>query len=413
MAVENTLPVANREDNYRPAYQRLAARMGYQLPVFYFTVGNAVFPDTLHRIQPKKHREVVRRLAARYGKWPAVQNYYRQLLREAAGKPHAATARRLLMSSDPDLIAVELEQIRNLPSARPLLGAYRAMIVAPTPGRLLIPRVTWHGARNQFHQYLKAILRGDFGLSYIEGRPVASKIAEAWPGTALLNGTTLVLVYLLAVPLGMYMAQYRQRAFDRWATIISFAAYGLPAFWIATLLANFFTTPAFGMNWFPSMGFGNVPADAGWGEALRIRVAHLLLPVFCLAYPSLAYVSRHLRSAAIVEMDRPYVRTAYMKGLSDSEVLWKHIFRNAAFPLITLLGGLLPALLAGSVLIEEIFNLPGMGKLLYQSAVNEDWPVVITLVLINGVLTITGLFLADVFYALLDPRVRLGKVPPR
>ena len=102
-----------------------------------------------------------------------------------------------------------------------------------------------------------------------------------------------------------------------------------------------------------------------------------------------------------------------MKGLSANEILWKHIFRNAAFPLITLLGGLLPSLLAGSILIEEIFDLPGMGDLLYHSAILQDWPVVIALVLINGLLTITGLFLADICYALLDPRVRLGKVPPR
>lgn len=387
--------------------------MGYDLPLFYFTVGNAVFPDTLHRIQPKAHRQVVRNLAARYGNWPAVQAYYRTLLRGAGETAHAATARRLLLRSDPAFIESELGRIRQLPSAGPLLRAHQAMVLDPKPANLLIPHLTWHGRQNQFHRYLQSLFRGDLGLSYADGRPVAAKISEAWPGTALLNGTTLVLVYLLAVPLGMYMAQYRGRAFDRCATLITFVAFGLPAFWIATLLANFFTTPAFGMDWFPSMGFGTVPAGAGWGEALRIRADHLLLPVFCLAYPSLAYVSRHLRSAAILELERPYVRTAYMKGLSDSEVLWKHIFRNAAFPLITLLGGLLPSLLAGSVLIEEIFDLPGMGDLLYRSAVHQDWPVVIALVLVNGLLTITGLVLADIGYALLDPRVRLGKVPPR
>ena len=277
------------------------------------------------------------------------------------------------------------------------------------PSRILYPRLYWHGSRNRYHQYLRALLRGDLGVSLSDSRPVADKIRQALPRTLLLNGVALLVVYLLAVPLGVYMAYWSGSLFDRCATGMTFLAFGIPSFWVATLLANYLTTPAFGMDWFPSMGFGRIPEGTGLLGVMQIRGAHLFLPVLCLAYPSWAYVSRHLRGATLAELDKPYVRTALMKGMAGTRVLWKHVFRNASFPLITLLGGLLPALLAGSVLIENIFNVPGMGRLLYQSALARDWPVVMALVLITGLLTVVGLVLADVGYALLDPRVRIGK----
>ncbi|PPK85926.1 peptide/nickel transport system permease protein [Neolewinella xylanilytica] len=416
MSIEGIRPGVNDHVSYERTYRRLAARLGYDLPPFYVALGNAALPDTLHRIVPRSRRELVRNLAFRYGNWPRVQAYYREVLRASTAyqdEALVASARRLMLRSDPVRINRELNRIRELPAAAALLTAHRQMVGEANRSSLLFPRLTWHGTDNQYHRYLTGLLRGDLGVSYADGRPVAGKIAAALPGTAMLNGITLLLVYLLAVPLGLYMAYYRDTTFDRWSTLLTFLAFGLPAFWVATLLANFFTTPAFGMDWFPSMGYGRVPEGASWWTAMRIRAAHLFLPVVCLAYPSFAYVSRHLRSAALQELDKPYVRTAYMKGLTGGQVLWRHVFRNASFPLITMLGGLLPALLAGSVLIEQIFNLPGMGDLLYRSATARDWPVVISLVLINGLLTVVGLLLADIGYALLDPRVRLGKLPPR
>ncbi len=416
MTLEGIRPGINNPKAFDRTYRRLAKQMGYDLPPFYLSISNAAFPDTLHRIVPRPRRQVIQKLAARYGNWPAVQAYYRELSKASALKNNeivVGTARRLLLRSEPSLVRRELNRITAIPAAAPLLAAHQRMVEEATPGKVLIPRIWWNGTANQYHRYLKGILQGDFGLSYSDGRPVSEKIWAAIPATALLNGIALLLVYLLAVPLGVYMAFYRNSTFDRVATFLTFLAFGLPAFWVATLLANFLTTPAFGMDWFPSMGLGYVAPETGWFAALQIRIGNLILPVFCLTYPSLAYVSRHLRSAAIIELDRPYVRTAYMKGLSGNQVLWRHVFRNASFPLITLLGGVLPALLAGSVLIEQIFYIPGMGGLLFQSATARDWPVVIALVLINGLLTVIGLVFADIGYAVLDPRVRLGKIPPR
>ena len=398
---------------YLTRYRRLAAEMHYDLPPFYFTWTNASLPDTLYRITPRSHRQLVCRLASQYGYWPNVQTYYRTLVQLAYHQPLAppsgiVMARRLLQGGDPHQEKQLLSRTTE-PTVQQLREAYARMIRSPRPELVLVPHLVWNGTDNQYHRYLLGALRGDFGVSYTDRRSVASKIARALPRTALLNGFALLLVYLCAVPLGMYMARYRGSAFDRSATLLTFLGFGIPSFWVATLLANFFTTPAFGMDYFPSMGFGDVPPGTDWWEGLGIRASHLVLPVACLTYPALAYVARHLRAAALLQLRQPYVNTARMKGLSESQVLWRHVFRNAAFPLVTLLGGLLPSLLAGSILIEQIFNLPGMGRLLFTAALARDWPVVTALVLLNGLVTVVGLWLADVGYALLDPRLRLGQ----
>jgi peptide/nickel transport system permease protein len=398
-------------EDYLSAYRQAASRMGRDRPPFYFTVTHRAVPDTLYRIPIAAHRRTLRALAGRSGNWPVVQEYYRHLRELAFRVTHPpevqATARKLLRRSEDGYIR---QQIRSLPdgTARELLLRYDKLQQEARPLRVLRPRVVWHGTDNRYHHYLTGLLAGDWGRSLDDRRPVVNKVAVALPRTLLLNGLALLLIYLLAVPTGMYMARYAGSRFDRWGTVLLFLAFGIPSFWVATLLANFLTTPAYGMDWFPSMGFGNPPPEAGWWEGLRIRAAHLVLPVFCLVYPGLVYVARHLRAAALEELRKPYVRNAYMQGLSESEVLWGHVFRNASFPLITLLGYLLPALLAGSVLIERIFNLPGMGMLLYDAALGDDWPVLTALILLNGLLTISGILIADLVYALADPRVRLG-----
>ena len=406
---------ASRQDpqSYEREYRREAIRSDHHLPPFYFSITNASVPDTLHRVLQPDRRRCLRALASRYGNWPLVQQYYtvvRELaVSRAVGKEATVTAaRKLLVRAQPDYIAYQLRQLDPAAGAE-LRRAFAAMVTGATPHRVLLPRFYWHGTDSRYHRFLTGLLRGDLGLSYRDRRPVFAKILQAMPGTLALNGLSLLLVYLIAVPLGLFMAYLRGSRFDRWSTAVTFLAFGIPGFWLATLLANFLTTPAFGLDYFPSMGFGEVPPGASAFTALRVRAAHLVLPVFCLTYPSLAYVSRHLRSATIRELGQPYVDTARMKGLAGTQVLWRHVFRNAAFPLITLFGGLLPALLAGSVLIEKIFNLPGMGLLLYDSVLASDWPTITALILLNGLLTVLGLVLADLAYALVDPRLRLGK----
>lgn len=419
-AVERLLPPGefrqSKEDPFAfdRAYRRAAENLGLDRPAFYLSLYNAALPDTLHRIVRPAERAMLRTLTLATGNWSAVEQYYTALRDLAYVPPDAEAAAlrpaalRLLLQSDAAAIKDGIESLPVTPATRPVREQYQRLYADASRGQLLLPALRWNGTDNQYHRWLVNILRGDFGTSYLDRRPVSAKLGAPLRRTALLNGLAILVVFIVSIPVGLYAAGYRGSWFDRLSTLGLFLLFGLPSFWIATLLANYLTTPAFGMDFFPSMGFGEVAPGASWGEWLRVKASHLVLPVLCLAYPSWAYVSQHLRRSATAELDKAYVTTAKLKGLSLHQILWGHVLRNAAFPIITLLGGILPALLAGSVLIERIFNLPGMGQLLYSSAIGRDWPVVIALVLLNGVLTAVGLLLADLAYALTDPRVRLG-----
>ncbi|MEM9258789.1 MAG: ABC transporter permease [Bacteroidota bacterium] len=418
--VSNVLPDADsrKVDSdpraYDAVYRRAAASLGQDKPVFYFSIRNGALPDTLHRVARPRHRAMLRALTLEFGNWPAVQNFYLEL-QEIAYEPSTdlntevqTTALRLLLQDDPAALSSAIDQLSTLSGAQALARAHQELRQSRQRARLLLPRVQWHGMDNQYQHWLSQMAQGDFGISYVDRRPVARKIGMALKWTVLLNGIAILIVYLVSIPLGLYTASRAGSRLDQWITVLLFLLFGLPSFWVATLLANFFTTPAFGMDFFPSMTFGEIPEGASLWTYLRIRTSHLFLPVMCLAYPSWAYVSRLLRQSAIKEMGQAYVKTARMKGVTTRRILWRHVLRNASFPIITLLGSLLPALLAGSVLIERIFNLPGIGQLLFNSANNRDWPVVITLILLNGLLTAIGLLIADLTYSFADPRVKLN-----
>lgn len=423
-AVERLLPPSEfRQSEEDPAafdraYRRAASNLGLDQPIFYFSLYNASLPDTLHRIVRPAERAMLRSLTLATGNWTEVEAYYNALRQLAYSQSDSApttlrpAALRLLLQDDPVKIRDGVASLPIVPATKAVRDRYASLFANTSRGQLLLPAIQWNGRQNQYHHWLTKVLRGDFGASYLDRRPVSAKLGAPLRRTALLNGLAILLVFIVSIPLGLYAAGYRGSWFDRLSTLGVFLLFGLPSFWIATLLANYLTTPAFGMDFFPSMGFGEVASDASWWEWFSVKSSHLILPVLCLAYPSWAYVSQHLRRSTSAELKKAYVTTAKLKGLSLHRILWEHVLRNAAFPIITLLGGILPALLAGSVLIERIFNLPGMGQLLYTSAVGRDWPVVIALVLLNGVLTAVGLLFADLAYALTDPRVRLDNKRP-
>jgi peptide/nickel transport system permease protein len=394
------------------AYRRAAQTLGLDRPTFYFSVYNGALPDTLHRITRAQERAMLRTFTLRSGNWLGVQQYYHELRRLAyrveSDPAMTPIIRRLLIQDDFENATITLQGLTDQPETAVLREAFARLQSRDYAAYLLVPAISWHGINNQYHHWVSKILSGDFGNSLMDRRPVTTKIKAAAGVTILLNSLALLLVFIISIPLGLYTAGARDSWFDRLTTVGLFILFGVPSFWLATLLTNYFTTPAFSMDFFPSMGLGELPEGASWWTAFRIRASHLFLPVVCMAYPSWAYVTRHLRRSSLHELNQAYIKTARLKGLSRSTILWRHVLRNASFPIITLLGGIFPALLAGSVLIERIFNLPGMGQLLYTSAIERDWPIVITLVLLNGILTAIGLLIADLGYRLADPRIRLS-----
>ena len=255
--------------------------------------------------------------------------------------------------------------------------------------------------------WLGRLVRLDFGESYKDGRPVMDKILEALPVTLQLNILSILLVYLISVPIGVYSATHQYTVSDHTITVALFLLYSLPSFWVAMLLMYFFGGGQY-FDWFPISGLSSRgAADWVWWRWLGDRLWHLVLPVTCLTYGGLAGLSRYARSGMIEVVRQDYIRIARAYGFSEKTVIFKYALRNSLIPIITLLGTLLPALIGGSVIIESIFTIPGMGKLAFEAIVSRDYPLIMGVLSISALLTLIGLIISDTMYALIDPRIKV------
>ncbi|MBW7862779.1 MAG: ABC transporter permease [Candidatus Hydrogenedentes bacterium] len=259
----------------------------------------------------------------------------------------------------------------------------------------------------QYFLWLGRLVTLDFGKSMKDQRPVMDKIAEALPITLQLNLISIFLVYLLSIPLGVYSATHAGAKTDSALTVGLFLLYSLPGFWVAMLLILFLGGGEY-LDWFPIHGINSSGAESlPSGAWLLDRLWHMALPLFCLTYGSLAYLSRYMRAGMLDVLRQDYVRTARAYGFPERTVVWKYAMRNSLIAIVTLLGGLLPALIGGSIIIESIFSIPGMGRLAFEAVLSRDYPLIMGEVAIASLLTLAGLLLSDLLYVLVDPRIKL------
>lgn len=249
----------------------------------------------------------------------------------------------------------------------------------------------------QYLTWLGELFRGDLGYSYKENSTVMDLLKDRLPKTALLAGVSVAIAVLIAIPLGTLQAVRRNRLTDYVATAVTFVLYSTPSFWLSLILVLFF-----------SVKLGFLPAQAPQGSiaAVLAQPSGLVLPVATIALISVALYSRYMRSSTIDNLTQDYVRTARAKGASTARVLFGHVLRNAISPILTLLGLSLPFILSGTLITERVFNFPGMGLLFYNAAVTQDYPVLLAVTLVVAIATVLGSVLADIGYALLDPRIR-------
>ena len=261
----------------------------------------------------------------------------------------------------------------------------------------------------QYGMWLGRLLRGDLGKSFKDKRPVWGKIAERMPVTIALNVLSIFLTYLVAIPLGIYSAVRTGSRLDQISTITVFMLYSLPTFWVGTLIIIFFCGGDF-FAWFPPGGLRSLAHEASWPWSQRIAdyAFHLAMPLLCTTYTAFAALSRFMRTSMLENARMDFIRTARAKGVSEPVVILKHMLRNSLIPVITILAGLLPALIGGSVIIETIFSIPGIGQLSYQAVLARDYPVVIAIFAFGSFLTILGILLSDLALAWVDPRIHFG-----
>ncbi len=261
----------------------------------------------------------------------------------------------------------------------------------------------------QYFRWIKNFIFLDFGTSFVDERPVRAILAEALPQTLLLTGSAFVLTYSIAIPLGVWGAHLKNTKRGAWLDSWLFGIYALPTFWVALMLIILFAGGEY-LTLFPLRGLHSAGMEsAGFLSQFFDLLWHLVLPVFCLTYPALARTSRFIRNEMLDVLGKDYIRAARAKGLPESVILWRHALRNSLLPLITVAALDLPFLVGGSVIIERIFTIRGMGMLVFEAVLRRDYPVILGATSLVTILTLFAILFADLIYALVDPKIRQGR----
>ncbi|EJO5347811.1 ABC transporter permease [Clostridium botulinum] len=254
----------------------------------------------------------------------------------------------------------------------------------------------------QYILWLKNVLKGNLGYSLINYRPISTQIIERLPATLLLMGSSLLISLILGIILGVISAINKNKLIDNIISVISYIGISIPSFWFAMILIYIFSV---NLKLLPSIGMHTIGVDSKL-DVLK----HLILPCTVLSLGNISIITRYIRSNVISELSEDYVMIAYAKGLSKKRILYKHILKNALLPVITILGMSLPDLVAGAFITETIFGWPGMGRLGIKAIFGFDYPVIMGITMLTSILLILGNLLADIFYNLIDPRIKkLGR----
>ncbi|MBN8703473.1 MAG: ABC transporter permease [Bacteroidetes bacterium] len=437
------------------AYTNLRHQLGFDLPLFYFSFTNATYPDTLYKFPKANHRSTLERLSFTYGKWDNVSEYYHRIRKlefvlfdhpkteENAdalnrAKGYVATLydnydekKIETVISNLDFIFSETPTFMNIIGHyNSLVTAYHEMIHKQNKNRKYIPKLIFYGIKNQYHNWMfgdkpwlsslpwvddsqveytcKGFVRGDFGTSYQDKRPVSTVIWDALSWTMGLSLASIVLAYLIAIPLGVKSAIDKGKTSERIITTVLFMLYSLPVFWIGTILIIYLCGGDY-LSWFPSPGAEPIPDDAPFGYVFSETLYRMALPLFCWTYASLAFLSRQMRGGMLNIIGQDYIRTARAKGLDEKTVIWKHGFRNSLIPMVTMFANIFPAVISGAFTIEYLFSIPGMGKVSYEAIVARNYPIIFTTLLFTAILTLIGNLVADIMYAVVDPRISFSK----
>lgn len=258
----------------------------------------------------------------------------------------------------------------------------------------------------QYWVWLKNILLLQFGDSFKDNQPVIKKILERLPVTIKLNLLSIMLVYIVAIPLGIYSATHPYTFGDKATTLIAFILFSIPSFWAAILSIVFLGGGDF-LDLFPPGGLQSSNYSVDWPLWQKVldQGWHLFLPVMMLSYASFAELSRFMRASILENIRQDFIRTARAKGLRERVVIFKHVLRNSLIPMVTIMADILPAMIGGSVIIETIFSIPGIGQLGYQAVLSRDYPIVMAVLMIGSVVTLLSILISDILLTLVDPRI--------
>ena len=405
-------------------YRAEAVRLNLDRPLFYFAMKPAMFPDTFYKVQYPEAVKVQKKLLLATGDWALVQTYFQALtsfyekVAQTENGPVSIFWKQQLqeMANTSDLSAIKAacqvsDEMREpfIEELMKIEGLLERLTYQSPSFFSWLPSPEWNGFDNQFHSWFSKMIHGDIGISSRDGRPVLDKLEEAIPWTLWVNGLAILLAYMFAMPVGILMAILPKSRWLRWINNFLLALYALPAFWVGSMLLFQATLPEYGFSFFSISGWSKLQREGGFLSQPIPFLLQLSLPVFCMAYGLAAYLTSYMQSTFSKVLTEPYILFAKTKGISRMQLYFKHALPNALLPQIVFVAGIIPALITGSVVIEVIFNIPGMGRLFIDSMLSQDFTTVYSFVLLVSVLTAVGLIVSDILLVVTDPRIRLTR----
>ena len=421
--------------------QELRKKLGLDLPIFYIGISSIANTDTLYKIQDKYYKSNLKTLTHQSGNWNTVSNYYKSLLTlqnklnninnvlELETKNQFSfEISSLLETSKKEIVEIKIAKMDSLlKSAKNNISLsdireqfdnvtknYNKLESESTKWKNYIPAIHWYGSKNQYHLWLfgngnerKGVIRGDFGISYIDGQEISTKIWDKLWISFILALISILIAYLISIPIGIISAYKKDSIADKGMSLVLFILYSMPSFFVGILLLLAFANPD-NLSWFPVSGIQDPSTfDPEWNiwQKFKHRAPYLVLPIITYTYGNFAFLSRIMRIGMIDIVSQDYIRTARAKGLGEKVVILKHALRNSLLPIITVFAAIFPMSIGGSVIIEVIFSIPGMGLEIFNAVLNYDYPMIITFFTLVGFLTMIGYLVSDILYALVDPRI--------
>jgi peptide/nickel transport system permease protein len=427
-------------NNFKEQQTIWRKKLGLDLPLFYFSIQALSAYDTLYKIEDSREQKAVERLCNQCGsnEWVQqfrnrvsnLQNYCSQsFTHDSALQPTIALLQiditNLKKLYDENELKANLDSLKQ--RALQLNDAmcsilvnqvqqnYLQLYANKTTWKNFIPVINFH-LNNQYHRWLfgdkqfsNGVLYGDFGVSYSTQQKVQLLIGERIGWSVFFALLSISLAYLISIPLGVYMAVKKDTITEKIISFLIFALPAMPSFWVATMLLMTFANPDV-LAWLPASGVKPImgfASDSSVFLKLKLMLPYLILPTVCFTYSSIAFLSRTMRVGMLDSLQQDYIRTAKAKGLSNRQVIY-HAFRNSLLPIITVFANVFPAVVGGSVIIETIFTIPGMGSTIFQAIGNQDYPVIIAVFTLTGIATMIGYLVSDILYTLADARIKFS-----
>ncbi len=421
-------------------------QLGLDLPLFYFSVSRVSEPDTLYKIFERQNLLVYRFLLQKCGNALAVHNYLSQLnltsrLIAAAGQKRRFSdkafsendviwlnekrraLKNLLYETNENNISIHFNTLIQNHETRfkfvtqhflNLQRAYTNLELSETKYKNYLPKFVWYGFENRYQKWLvgnesrNGIVGGNFGISYIKNEPVINIIQSKIGWSLLFSILSIIIAYFISIPLGIKFAAAPNNRINKITEVVLFILYSMPSCFVGVLLLMLFANPDV-FPFFPPSGIkpvGGYDDGANWVDKIITTLPYLILPLVCYTYSSVTFLTRLTQTAVSEQLGFDYIKTAMSKGLSNKKVVWNHAVKNSMLPLITVFAELFPGIIGGSVIIESIFSIPGLGLETIKAINAKDYPIVVGVITLTAVFTMFGYLLADVLYAIVDPRIK-------